>query len=1116
MTPRESLQRPTIVDPDAIPAELRELPHWVVWQYQRRDGDPKPTKVPFNPKAGTKAAVDDPGTWVTFAEALDVYQREWPETEASAAHQAGESRPDGQSRRSTAETSNGRRHAPLPRYSGAGIVLTKDMGLVGVDLDHVRDPETGQLEEWAAAIVAELRTYTEVSPSGTGLRLFVRGTLDHLKGRRRGPVELYSDGRYLTVTGHQLDGTPSEIRQAQAELDALHAEHVARPEPRIGEPRAGGGAPVDVTDAELLERMFASKNGAKIRRLWDGDTSAHEGDASAADLALVDHLAFWTDYDADRIDRLFRQSGLYRAKWDEARGDLTYGQLTIDRALAGHASGDGYRSRTRRGLTLFPGSKGGGDEGDERSIAFQELLERATAATRDDLPGILHDLHYLEDSGARNSQREIILKQLKDTTGVGLRALRSDFAAARGGDDDTERQTIAQQLLSLVFDAGVELWHDPDGEPHITIRLETHQEHHRLKTQAVKRYLQRLWYEETGATIGREPLSEALGVLEGKAIHDGEEHPVYLRVAETGDGPDTRVYLDMCDATRHVIEVTRDGWRIITSDATPVRFIRTAGMLALPTPQPGTLADLGRALGIPHERAGAPNRAFQGAVAWLLQACRVDGPFPILALFGEQGAGKSNFTRRLCGLLDPHSATLRVLSRDDRDILIAARNSWLQAKDNVSHLSQWTSDAFCRLATGGAISTRTLYTNDEETILNAKRPLLLNGITNFLEQQDLVDRALVVTLPTIPESERLPEAELARRYEEARPAALGALLDVVAAGIARSGERHLVRLPRMADFAEWIVACCPALGWDAEDFMTWYSGAKADLIREALDSSPLMPHVVTLVTEAHGEWSGTPSELLDALEDVAGLGDGKRRPHGWPKRAQGVTNELKRIAPALRTVEGIEALQTRAKTQRVWSLRSIGKPSSPSSPEPWTRPETRPGRHSSGDDAGSTRRHPVVTHRHHPGPGDDEVTMPPGLTSPGNARPGRQDDDGDDGDDALPTLRVGRANGTPRDLTDRAAALAQQLAGVDVDDLKRRATEALDALGAQAPDWWRSTAVTEPLAVAVALELIRADSRTGALHGKAAAYLKAARDAASSPQPQFPAQIGPSPVSEAS
>jgi len=111
---------------------------------------------------------------------------------------------------------------------------------------------------------------------------------------------------------------------------------------------------------------------------------------------------------------------------------------------------------------------------------------------------------------------------------------------------------------------------------------------------------------------------------------------------------------------------------------------------------------------------------------------------------------------------------------------------------------------------------------------------------------------------------------------------------------------------------------------------------------------------------------------------------------------------------------------------------------------------------------------------------------------------------------------VGRTNGTPRDLTARAAALAQQLAGVDVDDLKRRATEALDALGAQAPDWWRSAAVTEPLAVAVALELIRADSRAGALHGKAAAYLKAARDAASSPQPQFPARIGPSPVSEAS
>src|SRR5690606_16707158 len=159
---------------------------------------------------------------------------------------------------------------------------------------------------------------------------------------------------------------------------------------------------------------------------------------------------------------------------------------------------------------------------------------------------------------------------------------------------------------------------------------------------------------------------EVLGVLEGKAVHDGDEHEVFIRVAETGQGVDTTIYLDMCDPARHVIEVTSSGWRIVTSSETSQRFIRTPGMLALPTPQPGTVTDLAQALGIPHlQEDGTPHRAFQGAIAWLLQATRRNGPFPILALFGEQGAGKSNFTRNLCGLLDPHTATLRVLSRDD-------------------------------------------------------------------------------------------------------------------------------------------------------------------------------------------------------------------------------------------------------------------------------------------------------------------------------------------------------------------------------------------------------------------------------------------------------------------
>src|SRR5690606_37572426 len=184
-----------------IPNELREIPHWVVWQY-RKTSDDKATKVPLNADRRSEASSTDPSTWTDFSHALESYQR-------------SQTRP--------------------PTVSGIGIVLTEDLGIVGIDLDNVRDAESGALIPWAADLIAELRTYTEVSPSGTGLRIFARGTLDELKGRSRKQddgtkAELYTSGRYLTLTGDHLDGTPSKLRFAQAEIDAFHAERIAAPE----------------------------------------------------------------------------------------------------------------------------------------------------------------------------------------------------------------------------------------------------------------------------------------------------------------------------------------------------------------------------------------------------------------------------------------------------------------------------------------------------------------------------------------------------------------------------------------------------------------------------------------------------------------------------------------------------------------------------------------------------------------------------------------------------------------------------------------------------------------------------------------------------------------------
>lgn len=315
-----TLQHRTVIAPEAVPAELRALTHWVVWAY-RKQKEGRLTKRPYQARNPQEpASSTDPATWATFDEALALYER-------------------------NSDYSN---RTNQPWLSGIGIALTKEMGLVGIDLDDVYNPETGELAPWAKTAVSTLDTYTEISPGGRGLRLFAKGTLEHLTGRKRGDAEVYTDGRYLTITGNHLPGTPQEINEAQTAIDALHAEHIARPE--LPQPTTTGAprVPVSLDDDTVLQAVFNSRNGPRIKALWGGDTSAHEGDHSSADLALCGHLAFFCDYDPVQVDRLFRSSGLMRPKWDEPRGDMTYGQRTITEALTGKRPGDGYRAGSIR------------------------------------------------------------------------------------------------------------------------------------------------------------------------------------------------------------------------------------------------------------------------------------------------------------------------------------------------------------------------------------------------------------------------------------------------------------------------------------------------------------------------------------------------------------------------------------------------------------------------------------------------------------------------------------------------------------------------------------------------------------------------------------------------
>ena len=279
-----------------IPDEMRNMATWLCWRLEADPKGEKPRKVPYNPRSSRRASSTDPESWGTMAEA------------EAAREKYG--------------------------FAGIGFVFTEGCGIVGVDIDHCIDGN-GVLNETAAAILEKYPTYTEISPSGSGLHLFYHGTGMPGKGNKNSTtgVEMYCNGRYFTMTGKQYPGSPEEIRDGAEALPWIHGTYIAKA--RKKKEKKARGRAFQMSDEELMEKARGSGNGAEFSALYDGEWQGKYGSQSEADLALCCSLAFWSGKNHDQMDRLFRASKLYREKWDtvhDAAG-ATYGEKTLATAM---------------------------------------------------------------------------------------------------------------------------------------------------------------------------------------------------------------------------------------------------------------------------------------------------------------------------------------------------------------------------------------------------------------------------------------------------------------------------------------------------------------------------------------------------------------------------------------------------------------------------------------------------------------------------------------------------------------------------------------------------------------------------------------------------------------
>ena len=522
------------------------------------------------------------------------------------------------------------------------------------------------------------------------------------------------------------------------------------------------------------------------------------------------------------------------------------------------------------------------DNAEEIRDPLDDLVERTNAD-----PGAAFVPEMLEWLAVLKQEDRAAFETLRARLkAAGCRVTELDEVIADKSRDTNGRgPSQADILIELAQTA--ELFHAPDGTAFADLDVNGHRETWPIRSHGFKLWLARRYYEETAGAVSSDARNAALNVIEAKAHFDAIERAVHVRIGSL----DGKLYLDLGDDTWRAVEIDKSGWRVV--DKPPARFRRAAGMQALPVPvSGGSVEKLRTFLNVQSDTD------FVLAVAWLLAALRDRGPYPVIALSGEQGSAKSTFAAIMRALVDPNTAPLRALPREDRDLFIAANNGHVLAFDNVSALSAWLSDTLCRLATGGGFAVRQLYTDQDEILFDATRPVILNGIEDIVTRPDLADRAVFLTLEPIPEERRRPEAELWATFEARRPRILGALLDAVVVGLRRLPETRLPKLPRMADFALWATAC-ETLLWPAGTFWSAYSGNRDAAVEDVIDADPVAA-AVRGVMATQTEWTGTASDLLSALAKAVDERVTKTRT--WPDTPRALSGRLRRTAPFLRKI----------------------------------------------------------------------------------------------------------------------------------------------------------------------------------------------------------------------
>lgn len=495
--------------------------------------------------------------------------------------------------------------------------------------------------------------------------------------------------------------------------------------------------------------------------------------------------------------------------------------------------------------------------------------------------------------------------------GKGQKRRRAPEDAKQAADTEA-KSSAATKLADLLLQAARELWHTPTGEPFATIGDPDRGDvirHYPVQDSSFTELAQFLYFQRYSGAIARDAVTAAVNTIAARAKFAGPEHRAYSRIAHV----DGAIWIDLGDEDRRAVRIDATGWQVVASAEVQPRFRRLQSARALPVPQRGGSMGLIRML--------FPNIDDESWIllqGYLIGAFQRTGARALLELIGGQGSGKSTLERLLIALIDPCEIPSRSVPRDEQALMIATMGKVVLAFDNVSMIDAQMADAWCRLSTGGGIGQRKLHTDTEEIQIKAQLPLIWTCITPIAAgRPDLQDRAISLYLQPLQDTTYRSEEEVDDAADEAIPLILGALYDAVSCALLRSGTFELERLPRLADFALWVEASAPALGWEEGDFAEALSRSRDTAMASAVDSSTVGTLIVQLM-QSHSEWSGNATMLLSAIRNIAS--DELRRSRSFPKDAIRLSGQVRRIQRPLRTM-GVAVEFVQSRTSRDIILR---------------------------------------------------------------------------------------------------------------------------------------------------------------------------------------------------